>query len=137
VILVFVESQNKLKFVIIVIPYSRNNDYFDIDQKFHWCFNRNMNIEQQGEVAEEKVELLLEHLATIRRKHEQILAENKRLREVARLAEGELRKRREQIEKLQLEHQNTENKRLEAKARIEHTIEKLDVLAADNASRHS
>jgi len=96
-----------------------------------------MNIEQQCESAEEKVELLLEHLASIRRNHEQILAENKRLREVARLAESELRKRREQIEKLQLEYQNTENKRLEAKARIEHTIEKLDVLTAENASRQS
>ena len=56
---------------------------------------------------------------------------------LARLAESELRKRREQIEKLQLERQNLENKRLEAKARIEHTMEKLDVLAAENVSAHS
>jgi len=95
-----------------------------------------MDVKQQEQEVELRVEMLLEHLATIRRNHEQILSENKRLREVARLAEGELRKRREQIEKLQLEHQNLENKRLEAKARIEHTIEKLDVLAAENA-KHS
>ncbi len=96
-----------------------------------------MNAEEQSKKVEEQVSILLEHLATIRRNHEQILAENRRLREVARLAEAELRKRREQIEKLQLEHQNLENKRLEAKARIEHTIEKLDVLAAENASRQT
>jgi hypothetical protein len=96
-----------------------------------------MNAEQQEKELEGRVEMLMEHLATIRRNHEQILSENKRLREVARLAESELRKRREQIEKLQLERQNQENKRLEAKARIEHTIEKLDVLAAENASVQS
>ena len=94
-----------------------------------------MNADEQSKKVEEQTAVLLEHLATIRRNHEQILAENRRLREVARLAEGELRKRREQIEKLQLEHQNLENKRLEAKARIEHTIEKLDVLASENANR--
>ncbi len=87
--------------------------------------------------VQQRLDVLLEHLATIRRNHEQILAENKRLREVARLAESELRKRREQIEKLQLEHQNFENKRLDIKARIDHTIEKLDILAAENASHQS
>ncbi len=96
-----------------------------------------MDAAQQHQEIEAQVETLLEHLATIRRNQEQILAENRRLREVARLAESELRKRREQIEKLQLEHQNLENKRMEAKARIEQTIEKLDVLAAENASRQS
>ncbi|MDX8388455.1 MAG: hypothetical protein R8M46_07990 [Ghiorsea sp.] len=96
-----------------------------------------MDVEQQEKELNGRIEMLMEHLATIRRNHEQILAENKRLREVARLAESELRKRREQIEKLQLERQNQENKRLEAKARIEHTIEKLDVLAAENVSVQS
>jgi len=96
-----------------------------------------MDAQQYTQEVEARIETLLEHLATIRRNQEQILAENRRLREVARLAESELRKRRAQIEKLQLEHQNMENKRLEAKARIEQTIEKLDVLAAENASRQS
>lgn len=91
-----------------------------------------MEADKQGQEVETRIEFLMEHLATIRRNHEQILAENKRLREVARLAESELRKRREQIEKLQLDCQNLENKGLEAKGRIEHTIEKLDVLVAEN-----
>ena len=96
-----------------------------------------MDAEQQVNEVEQRLGVLMEHLATVRRNHEQVLAENKRLREVARLAESELRKRREQIEKLHLERQNLENKRLEAKARIENTIEKLDVLAAENASAQS
>ena len=96
-----------------------------------------MDMQQDEQDIQQRVDVLLEHLATIRRNHEQILAENKRLREVARLAEGELRKRREQIESLQRERQNLENKTLDAKARIEHTIEKLDVLVAENAKQES
>ncbi len=96
-----------------------------------------MGRQHEEREIQQRLEVLLEHLATIRRNHEQILAENKRLREVARLAEGELRKRREQIESLQRERQNLENKTLDAKARIEHTIEKLDVLMAENAKRES
>ncbi len=87
--------------------------------------------------VQQHLDVLADHLATVRRNHEQIMAENKRLREVVRLAEGELRKRREQIEKLQREQQNSENKRLDAKARIEHTIEKLDILVAENARQQS
>ncbi|MDX8381462.1 MAG: hypothetical protein R8M14_05060 [Ghiorsea sp.] len=89
------------------------------------------------EDIQKRLDALVDHLAMIRRNHEQILAENKRLREVARLAEGELRKRREQIEKLQLERQNLENKSLDAKARIEHTIEKLDILVEENTRQQS
>jgi len=89
----------------------------------------------QEKEVQEKVDTLLEHLTVIRLNHEKVLAENKRLREVTRLAEGELRKRREQIEQLQLERQNLENKHNEVKERIEHTIEKLDVLALENANR--
>jgi len=96
-----------------------------------------MDMQQDEQEVQQRLDVLIEHLATIRRNHEQILAENRRLREVARLAEGELRKRREQIEKLQLERQNIENKSLDAKARIEHTIEKLDILVAENARQQS
>jgi len=92
---------------------------------------------QQPDEVEKRIALLQEHLITIRRNQEQILSENKRLREVARLAEGELRKRREQIERLQLEHHNSESKRLEAKSRIEKTIENLDLLAAESARSQS
>jgi ElaB/YqjD/DUF883 family membrane-anchored ribosome-binding protein len=96
-----------------------------------------MDMQRDEQEIQQRLDALMEHLATIRRNHEQILAENKRLREVARLAEGELRKRREQIERLQLERQNIENKSLDAKARIEHTIEKLDMLVAENARQQS
>jgi len=89
----------------------------------------------QEKEVQEKVDTLLEHLTVIRLNYEKVLSENKRLREMARLAEGELRKRREQIEQLQLERQNLENKHHEVKERIEHTIEKLDVLALENSNR--
>ncbi|MDQ6989270.1 MAG: hypothetical protein Q9M19_05245 [Mariprofundaceae bacterium] len=97
------------------------------------CFNRGMEVSQQEQDVQSRVQTLAEHLATIRRNHEKTLAENKRLREVVRLAESELRKRREQIEKLQHEYQNLQNKRLEAKARVEHVLEKVDLLSAEHA----
>jgi len=96
-----------------------------------------MNKQYSEEEIQKRLDALVEYLTMIRRNHEQILAENKRLREVARLAEGELRKRREQIEQLQLERQNLENKGLDAKARIEHTIEKLDILVEENARQQT
>ncbi|OIP99982.1 MAG: hypothetical protein AUK35_05005 [Zetaproteobacteria bacterium CG2_30_46_52] len=99
--------------------------------------NSDVRQNQQPDEVEKRIAILQEHLITIRRNHEQILSENKRLREVARLAEGELRKRREQIERLQLEHHNSESKRLEAKSRIEKTIENLDLLAAESARSQS
>lgn len=96
-----------------------------------------MKEDYQEHDIQARLEMLMEHLQTIRRNHEQILSENKRLREVARLAEGELRKRREQIERLQMEHHNSESKRLEAKSRIEKTMENLDLLAAESARQQS
>ncbi len=96
-----------------------------------------MDMQQEEQEVQTRLDILVEHLATIRRNHEQILAENKRLREVARLAEGELRKRREQIEALQGERQSLENKCSDAKARVEHTIEKLDILVTENARQGS
>jgi len=92
-----------------------------------------MDALQQEQEVQNRVQTLLEHLATIQRNQEKTLAENKRLREVVRLAEGELRKRREQIEKLQHEHQNLQTKRLEAKARIEQVIDRVDVLTTEQA----
>ncbi|MDX8382599.1 MAG: hypothetical protein R8M45_00875 [Ghiorsea sp.] len=106
-----------------------------VDQGIVSCFNRGMDALQQKQAVESRVVALAEHLSTIRRNQEQILAENKRLREVVRLAEGELRKRREQIESLQHEFQNLQNKRLEAKARVSQVIEKVDVLAAEQVSQ--
>ena len=69
-------------------------------------------------------------LAEIRRKMEGLMAENQRLREVVRLAESELRKRRDQVQKLENEIHGLDDKRLEAKGRVEHVMEKLDQLMA-------
>ena len=107
-----------------------------VDQGIISCFNRAMDALQQEQAVESRVEALAAHLATIRRNQEKVLVENKRLREVVRLAEGELRKRREQIESLQHEYQNLQNKRLEAKARVGQVIEKVDALAAEQAGQH-
>ncbi len=94
-----------------------------------------MDASQQEQDVQNRVTTLVTHLASIRRNHEHVLAENKRLREVVRLAESELRKRREQIEKLQHEYQNLQSKRREAKARVEHVIEKIDVISSANTGQ--
>ncbi|MDQ6987596.1 MAG: hypothetical protein Q9M25_07335, partial [Mariprofundaceae bacterium] len=51
----------------------------------------------------ERQEKLSGALAEIRRKMEGLMAENQRLREVVRLAEGELRKRRDQVQHMENE----------------------------------
>jgi len=75
---------------------------------------------------EQRISALSESLSEIRRNMEQLIADNRRLREVVRLAEGELRKRRDQVEQLEKELQQLQNSRLEARARVEHAMEKLD-----------
>ena len=56
------------------------------------------------------------------------MAENQRMREVVRLAESELRKRRDQVQHLESDLQGLQGNRLDAKARVDHAIEKLDLL---------
>ncbi len=80
------------------------------------------------QALEERIQALTEHLATIRRNMEQIIADNHRMREVVRIAENELRKRRDQVRQLECELENLQTGRLEAKARVEHAMEKLDEL---------
>jgi len=75
---------------------------------------------------EERVKALTEYLAAIRRNTEKIIADNQRLREVVRLAEAELRKRRDQVQKLEDELNTNQHQRQEAKDRVEHAIEKLE-----------
>jgi len=75
---------------------------------------------------ESRVSQLAEHLATIRRNTEKVISENQRLREVVRLAESELHKRRDQIQKLERELSDATNKQQDAKLRVEHAIDKLD-----------
>lgn len=83
------------------------------------------------QAIEERIETLSQNVATIRRNMEKLIAENQRLREVVRLAEGELRKRRDQVQHLEEEIQNLQSKRLDAKARVENAIDKLDELMAE------
>jgi len=77
---------------------------------------------------EQRIELLTEHLSTIRRNMEKLIADNHRMREVVRIAESELRKRRDQSQQRDHELESLHNAKLEAKARVEHVLEKVDEL---------
>jgi len=83
------------------------------------------------EAIEERVHALAEHLSVIRRNMEKIIADNHRMREVVRIAENELRKRRDQVQLLERELEGLRNGRLEAKARVEHAMEQLDGLISE------
>jgi phage shock protein A len=80
------------------------------------------------QALDERIHALTEHMATIRRNMEKTIADNHRMREVVRIAENELRKRRDQVQQLENELESLQNSRIEAKARVEHAIEKLDEL---------
>ena len=84
--------------------------------------------ESPQQALESRIEQLTEHLSTSRRNMEKTIADNHRMREVVRIAESELRKRRDQVQKLESELEGLQNSRLEAKARVEHAMEKLDDL---------
>ena len=84
---------------------------------------------------EQRITALSENLAEIRRTMEQMIADNRRLREVVRLAESELRKRRDQVEQLEQELHKIQNTRLEARARVEHAMEKLDEIMAQQGEQ--
>ena len=92
----------------------------------------NMSASDNQEAIQARVTKLTEYLSAIRRNQEKLMAENQRLREVVRLAESELRKRRDQVQTLESELQGIQSDRLDAKARVESAIEKLDhLMAAD------
>jgi len=76
----------------------------------------------------ERQQKLIEALGEIRRKMEGLMAENQRLREVVRLAESELRKRRDQVQHMEQEIQGQDDKRLEARERMDQVMEQLDTL---------
>jgi len=84
--------------------------------------------ESPQQALESRIEQLTEHLSDIRRNMEKIIADNHRMREVVRIAESELRKRRDQVQKLEGELEGLQNNKLEARARVEHAMEKLDDL---------
>lgn len=85
-----------------------------------------MNSSENQSQLETRIALLTEHMSTIRRNTEKMMSENQRLREVVRLAESELRKRRDQVQKLERELHDEHEKRQEATSRVEHAMEKLD-----------
>lgn len=90
--------------------------------------------ESPQQVLETRIEQLADHLSAIRRNMEKIIADNQRMREVVRIAENELRKRRDQVQTLEGELDALQNGRLEAKARVEHAMEKLDKLISDQGA---
>jgi len=87
--------------------------------------------ENPQQVLEERMHVLTEHLSVIRRNMEKTIADNHRMREVVRIAESELRKRRDQVQKLEGELEGVRNARLEARARVEHAMEQLDGLISE------
>ena len=87
--------------------------------------------ESPDQAVEARIEQLTEHLSAIRRNMEKIIAENQRMREVVRIAENELRKRRDQVQALESELSSLQNQRLEARARIENAMDKIDKLVSE------
>jgi len=83
------------------------------------------------QAIEERIQALTEHLSVIRRNMEKTIADNHRMREVVRIAENELRKRRDQVQQLEGELENLQQGRSEAKGRVEHAMEQLDVLISE------
>jgi len=90
-----------------------------------------MTQDSPQQALESRIETLTEHLSEIRRNMEKIIADNHRMREVVRIAESELRKRRDQVQKLEGELEGLQNSKLEARARVEHAMEKLDDLISE------
>jgi len=86
---------------------------------------------------EQRIILLTEHLSEIRRNMEQLIADNHRMREVVRIAESELRKRRDQAQQRDHELEGLQNSKLEARARVEHVLEKVDELLAGEQENQS
>ncbi|GMR00464.1 MAG: hypothetical protein BMS9Abin18_1313 [Zetaproteobacteria bacterium] len=99
-----------------------------VDHPACQCFNVHMQDADPKQAFAERKEKLSVALAKIRRNMEGLMAENQRLREVVRLAESELRKRRDQVQQLENELHGLDDKRLEAKGRMENVMEKLDHL---------
>jgi len=87
-----------------------------------------MSDHDNHDAIEQRIDALTGHLSTIRRNMEKLIAENQRLREVVRLAEAELRKRRDQVHRLESELNENQNKNQEILARVDNAIGKVDHL---------
>ncbi|HKJ83917.1 MAG TPA: hypothetical protein VJ961_07875, partial [Mariprofundaceae bacterium] len=88
-----------------------------------------MQEDAQHDPFQERIDSLSHSIGEVRRKMEGLMAENQRLREVVRLAESELRNRRDQVQRLENAIRSLNNNRLEARGRVEHVMEQLDRLA--------
>jgi len=82
--------------------------------------------ESEYQLCITKIDTLRDHLGAIEQHKEAQAAENQRLREVVRLAEVELQKRREQIQELEAEINALQQEKNEARVRVENAIERLD-----------
>jgi len=87
-------------------------------------------MESKHEVVSNRLDDLKGALGDIRRNMESLVAENHRLREVVRLAESELRNRRDQVQRIETDLQSSDDSRLEIQARITNAMEKIDSLLA-------
>jgi len=88
------------------------------------------SVQGKSEIIQNRLDELSQALAEIRRNMEALVAENHRLKEVVRLAEAELRNRRDQVQKMEAELQASDHLRLEVQARVANTMEKIDGLLA-------
>jgi len=68
-----------------------------------------MESKKDQQHIDSQITSLQEHLSTIHQHLEKVIAENKRLREVVRLAESELRKRRDRVQSLELVLESFQN----------------------------
>lgn len=89
------------------------------------------------EHLQQQLDALNEHFSAIRRNQEKLMAENKRLREVVKLAENELRKRRQQIAALEQSLASHDSKKREIQDRVDNAIEKLDHVIASTQQEES
>jgi len=90
-------------------------------------------MQSKQEIVQNRLDELSQMLGEIRRKMESLAAENHRLKEVVRLAESELRNRRDQVQRIETALQISDDQRLEVRARVANTMEKIDgLLAVEN-----
>jgi len=83
------------------------------------------------EQLQQRIDTLSNLLSEIRRNMEGLMAENQRLREVVRLAESELRNRRDQVQNLETDSRSLKDKRAAAREKVEQTIARVDEIMAN------
>jgi len=82
-----------------------------------------------------QIEKISQSMAQSLRNMEKVMAENLRLRELLRLAESDLRQRREQIHQLETRLESMQSTRVEAQENIDQAVNRLDHILANSAKR--